>query len=235
MPQIFGPALPPAICPVAAEDLIGRLADLLAFHRPQHPLAALRIEPYLLSHLAPGLPQRTFLRRPGDPEAPFAFPKDISFHADRLFPALSDTRRYTLDGDDVLVLPGLVLSCGYAPVRAWTTEDDSFPGDGLLVPDRPSRFARLDPAPPGLAQRILSAVLSDGTLLAAPDASAHQRADAAARLGDLAPATLRSVRARRLRSLEIRTLGRWRLLLAEATDTLGQICTFPWALRRLPA
>jgi len=235
VPQILGPALPPENHPEAAEDLIGRLAGLLSFRRPEHPLAALRIETDLLSHLAPGLPQRTFLHRPGDPEAPFAFPEDGSFHGERLFPALADTRRYVLDGGDILVLPGLVLATGHAPARAWQTEDNAPAGDGILVPGRPNPFPRLAPAPAGLAERLLSGALPDGPLIAGPEASAHQRADAAARLADLGAATLRSARARRLRSLDLHTLGRWRVLLAVAPDTLGRIRSFPWAVRRLPA
>jgi hypothetical protein len=235
MPQILGPPLPPEHCPDAAENLIRRLTGLLAFRRPEHPLAALRIETDLLSHLTPGLPQRTFLRRPGDPEAPFAFPADDSFYANQLFPVLHDTRRYVLDGSDVLVLSGLVLATGYAPARAWQTEDNAPAADGILVPDRPNHFPCLAPAPAGLAKRLLSETLPDGPLITGPEASAHQRADAAARLADLGIATLRSAQARRLRSLDLHTLGRWRVLLAAAPDTLGRICSFPWALRRLPA
>ena len=234
MPQILGPALPPTRCPAAAEDLVGRLAGLLSFRRPEHPLAALRIETNVLSYLVPGLPQRTFLRRPNDPEVAFAFPKDSSFHEERLFPALADTRRHVLDGDDVLVLPGLVLVTGHAPARAWAIDDTASGGDAILIPDPPTHFPRLASAPVGLAERLLSGTLSDGPLITHPEASAHQRADIAARLADLGIAILRSAQARHLRSLALHTLGRWRLLLAAVSDPLGRIRSFPWAVRRLP-
>lgn len=234
MPQILGPALPRDLPAAAAEDLAGRLARLLAHRRPEHPLAALRIESDRLSHLAPGQPQRTFLVRPDAPAPVLAFPKNNAFHTQTLYPALADVRRHAFDGQDVLVLPGLVLSCGHgAPARAWETPDDVPDAAGLLVPDRPSRFARLRPAPAALAADLLD--LPPGPLLAPEDASAHVRLAAACRLGPLAGALARAARARGLRALDLHVLGPWRILVAEAADQFGRSRTFPWALRRLPA